>query len=72
MRYGPDLTLHVCHVAAREGVPLVFYGGSSSAYAYPPIPAANAEVRPLKERAGRAAEPEEVTDWRRCEWRSSA
>lgn len=26
--YGPDLTLHVCEIAAREGVPLGFFGGS--------------------------------------------
>jgi N-acetylglucosaminyldiphosphoundecaprenol N-acetyl-beta-D-mannosaminyltransferase len=25
--YGPDLTLHVCEAAAREGVPVGFYGG---------------------------------------------
>jgi len=26
--YGPTLTLHVCEAAAREGVPVGFYGGS--------------------------------------------
>lgn len=26
--YGPDLTLHVCAGAAREGVPVAFYGGT--------------------------------------------
>ncbi len=25
--YGPDLTLHVCRAAAREGIPVGFYGG---------------------------------------------
>jgi len=25
--YGPDLTLYVCEAAAREGVPVGFYGG---------------------------------------------
>ncbi len=25
--YGPDLTLHVCEAAAREGMPVGFYGG---------------------------------------------
>ena len=25
--YGPDLTLHVCEFAAKEGVPVGFYGG---------------------------------------------
>lgn len=25
--YGPDLTLHVCEAAAREGIPVGFYGG---------------------------------------------
>lgn len=26
--YGPDLTLHVCEGAARDGVPVAFYGGT--------------------------------------------
>src|SRR5690606_14031939 len=29
--YGPTLTLHVCEAAAREGVPVGFYGGSPEA-----------------------------------------
>lgn len=29
--YGPTLTLHVCERAAREGVPVGFYGGSAEA-----------------------------------------
>lgn len=28
--YGPDLTLHVCERAAREGIPVGFYGSSES------------------------------------------
>jgi N-acetylglucosaminyldiphosphoundecaprenol N-acetyl-beta-D-mannosaminyltransferase len=29
--YGPTLTLHVCERAARDGVPVGFYGGSAAA-----------------------------------------
>jgi N-acetylglucosaminyldiphosphoundecaprenol N-acetyl-beta-D-mannosaminyltransferase len=29
--YGPTLTLHVCELASREGVPVGFYGGSPEA-----------------------------------------
>jgi N-acetylglucosaminyldiphosphoundecaprenol N-acetyl-beta-D-mannosaminyltransferase len=31
--YGPTLTLHVCDLAAREGVPVGFYGGTPEAIA---------------------------------------
>jgi N-acetylglucosaminyldiphosphoundecaprenol N-acetyl-beta-D-mannosaminyltransferase len=31
--YGPTLTLHVCELAARQGVPVGFYGGSPDAIA---------------------------------------
>ena len=31
--YGPTLTLHVCEVAARSGVPVGFYGGTAEVLA---------------------------------------
>ena len=31
--YGPDLTLHVCEAAAREGIPVGLYGGTPEALA---------------------------------------
>ena len=61
--YGPTLTLHVCNLAAREGVPVAFLGGSPEAIAalvptlqarYPGLQVAYAASPPF-----RPATPEE-------------
>jgi N-acetylglucosaminyldiphosphoundecaprenol N-acetyl-beta-D-mannosaminyltransferase len=31
--YGPELTLHICEAAARQGLPVGFYGGTKTALA---------------------------------------
>jgi N-acetylglucosaminyldiphosphoundecaprenol N-acetyl-beta-D-mannosaminyltransferase len=55
--YGPTLTLHVCELAAREGVPVAFHGGSPEAIEalvptlkarYPGLQVAYAESPPYR------------------------